>query len=447
MFSDENITEIFSRMVNSVLTVVEIATGEETIIPTEGDSVQGRWSPDGRWTAYWTADEGQRDIRMIRADGSDPFLSITDDPPADWAPFWSPDGTMLYFLSDRGGSPDLWRVAIDPQSGEAAGPLQSVTTGVADLLTASMAADGLRIAVGIEQRSSSIEKYAFDPATERLVGQPEVVFFSNNEVVQSDLSNDEQKLAFRSTTPHDDIITIRVDGSERRRLTNDVARDRGPSWGPNDEWLFFYSNRGGSYENFLIRSDGTGLRQLTGMPATDVNDVYVSNDGERIAVVVFDQEGSAIVDIDPSWLEADSSFEPLELETSTGHIIIGGFSPDDRYLVATTPPSGTDFTTGFLEIESNRFLAVTSPFGDRHNIWWDPAWIDERRLIFWDRELARAFIADAETGEAHEVPEIPGPSGFEVADGGRTLYLIRRIEKADIWMLTLTDGKEDTNDR
>ena len=38
---------------------------------------------------------------------------VTDDHETDWSPFWSRDGRWLFFVSDRGGSPDLWRVPID----------------------------------------------------------------------------------------------------------------------------------------------------------------------------------------------------------------------------------------------------------------------------------------------------------------------------------------------
>jgi Tol biopolymer transport system component len=32
--------------------------------------------------------------------------------PQDWRPAWSPDGTRIYFESNRSGNPDVW--AIDP---------------------------------------------------------------------------------------------------------------------------------------------------------------------------------------------------------------------------------------------------------------------------------------------------------------------------------------------
>ena len=39
---------------------------------------------------------------MIPAMGGEPTF-LTDDPPTDWNPIWSPDGRYIYFTSDRGG--------------------------------------------------------------------------------------------------------------------------------------------------------------------------------------------------------------------------------------------------------------------------------------------------------------------------------------------------------
>ena len=437
IYSDEYVQEVFSRGSTSALTVIELSSADKQKIEGTGDAVYGQWSPDGSIIAYWTADNGQRDIRTIVASGGTSYTSITDDAPADWSPVWSPDGQWLYFVSDRGGSPDLWRIAVDPATGEAAGSPESVTTGVADVMSASIAADGLDIAIGIEERSSTIERYAFDPESERLQGQAEAIFFSNNEVAQTDLTADGTWLAFRSTAPQDDLITMRVDGSSRRRLTNDMARDRGPNWSPDGEWLVFYSNREGSYDLHLIRQDGTGLRRLTGYSEADINDAFWSNDGSRIAALDMSVLETGIFAVDPAWLDPSTAIDPIQLGDRFPVIVSGDWSPDDRYLLAIQPSAGSVNQLGVLDTANGEFSPFNHPHGGAFEVWFDPAWLDNRRVVFWDRHLAAAFIAEIDTGQVREIPGVPGPSGFQVADEGRTLYLNRRILEADVWMLTL----------
>ena len=42
---------------------------------------------------------------------------------------WSAEGDHLFFLSDRGGAPGLWRVAIDERSGAVRGAPKPVSLG------------------------------------------------------------------------------------------------------------------------------------------------------------------------------------------------------------------------------------------------------------------------------------------------------------------------------
>ena len=68
--------------------------------------------PSGARIAYWAVDYGQRDIYTIPASGG-PRTAVTQDVALDWGPKWSADGRYLYFSSDRGGSMNIWRIAID----------------------------------------------------------------------------------------------------------------------------------------------------------------------------------------------------------------------------------------------------------------------------------------------------------------------------------------------
>lgn len=63
------------------------------------------WSPDGEWIAFSRFD----DIFIIRADGSEEAINLTNSPEIDTQPKWSPDGGQIAFLSGGDGS---WNILV-----------------------------------------------------------------------------------------------------------------------------------------------------------------------------------------------------------------------------------------------------------------------------------------------------------------------------------------------
>ena len=64
----------------------------------------------------------QRDIWTIPYRGlsaGEKPVPVTQDAAVDFNPVWGPDGRTLYFLSNRNGAMNLWRVPIDEATGRA----------------------------------------------------------------------------------------------------------------------------------------------------------------------------------------------------------------------------------------------------------------------------------------------------------------------------------------
>jgi hypothetical protein len=63
---------------------------------------------------------------------------------------------------------------------------------------------------------------------------------------------------------HEDyqIHIARADGSEKRRIETGHPFNFGPQWSPDGEWLLFVSGVRGRSNPYVVKRDGTGLRQL-----------------------------------------------------------------------------------------------------------------------------------------------------------------------------------------
>jgi Tol biopolymer transport system component len=87
--------------------------------PQQGGSM-GRFSPDDRWVAFHTiSSPATRQIFVAPFRGTLPipkseWIPITDGQAIDRYTWWSPDGNLLYFISERDGFVCLWAQRLDP---------------------------------------------------------------------------------------------------------------------------------------------------------------------------------------------------------------------------------------------------------------------------------------------------------------------------------------------
>jgi dipeptidyl aminopeptidase/acylaminoacyl peptidase len=104
-------------------------------------------SPDGRWVVYvaapvsWGGERRLSALWVAAADGSSAPRTLTAGTANDSGPRWAPDSASLYFLSDRAGSVQLYRIQLD--GGEA----EALTSWRGDISDVCPLADGRLAAV------------------------------------------------------------------------------------------------------------------------------------------------------------------------------------------------------------------------------------------------------------------------------------------------------------
>lgn len=76
------------------------------------------WSPDGQWLAYESYVDENMDIYLVKVDGTQGPIRLTQDAAADYSPAWDQTtGRVIAFTSRRLGSPDIWLRSLDDPLG------------------------------------------------------------------------------------------------------------------------------------------------------------------------------------------------------------------------------------------------------------------------------------------------------------------------------------------
>ena len=415
----------------STLWTVDVATEEPTKIFDE-DAVQPQWSPNDHRIAYWGLQQGgQRDIWTIPAVGGEP-VAVTDDAAVDWNPVWSPDGNYLYFSSDRGGSMNLWRVPIDEETGQTLGPPDPVTFGSSSELSGlTISSDGKRLAYHTFDITSNIMKVDFDPAT-KTVGEPEFVTKGSGNFVEPDVSHDGTWLVFRSQRGQEDIYVIRSDGTGRRQLNNDPYNDRWPRWSPNGSRIVFRSTLSGSYQLWMMNPDGSRRTQLTHASGNVTAGVW-SHDGSRIAYYDrIDEASSFIMEADTPWDEQEPAQLP-PLGDSDGYFAAWSWSPDGKWLAGEGVTSARGIYVYSFESGGYKKLTDTGSY---------PRWLSDNRTLVYNAG-GGIHAMDRVSKENWEVLQGPGVLGIVPSPDDSTLYYtFRPPPESDIWLIELPDDPQ-----
>lgn len=184
------------------------------LLPTEGNmmNLSPRFSPDGKKIAFHTNRDGNMEIYIADADGSN-LVNLTKSPYNEAAPSWSPDGKQIVFASDRGGSYGIYL----------------------------MNADGSNVRLVFDAPNELDFRPSFSPDGKRIL-------FTHHPLPGSDavlalIDSDGKNLRFITQPPEQ--------ASHARWLDNDTIVF---SWRPNELSL---------WQLYLIKADGTGRRQLT----------------------------------------------------------------------------------------------------------------------------------------------------------------------------------------
>ncbi len=427
-FSTEEIYEPASRNGQSAIWVVDVAGGAPRRLDGTGDAAQPSWSPSGERLVYWSNTGGQRDIFTVPVAGG-PRTPVVEDAPLDWCPVWSPDGRSVLFASNRGGSTNLWRIAIDEASGRTGAPPEPVTGGVqAALEQPAISRDGTRLVFRSRISAVSPVSIAFDPVSGR-TGTPVVLDNSDTRLNPSDVSPDGRWIAYVNFGDRQDIFISAIDGSGLRRITDDVARDRGPVWTADGRSLVFYSNRGGQWDAWRIDRDGGNLRKFELLGQQLIYPLLSPSGEQLVATGVVD--GVYLADL----RSATASVRRLENTTLEGQrMTVTAWSPNGSKLAGyLIPQSGNKSGVGIYDLDSATLRKVS---GDRTS---GVRWLSDSRRVLYLIESGEVVVLDTVSSKRTvldvRLPLLPFDDVFALSKDDRTILYGGARSESDIWIV------------
>ena len=422
-------------MAPSELWIVTLASGERRRRLSTVDGIQPSWSPHGDRIAYWAVVaqgrvEGQRDIYTIGVQGGAP-VAVTSDTAIDWDPVWSADGRYLFFSSNRGGSMNVWRVAIEEQSGRVLAQPEPLTTPSAFAGHLSASANGRDLAYASSQRTAPIQKVSFNPALGTTAASPVTVVGGTRFLSAVTPSPDGQWLAYYVIGNQLDILISRSDGTGERELTHDPANDRNPTWSFDGGQILIYTNRSGKGQIWSIRPDGSQLRQLTFAPEGLESYNIWSPDGSRILYVGHGADYDKMFTFEPAkaWSEQIPEWWSRVIQPGVVFNPLS-WSPDGTRLLGQGQIAGSSIGVFTYSFASGRFSRISDTGSAR-------GWLnDGRRVLVTER--GKLFVLDVDSKRNQQVMSI-APDEFDsvtISRDNRTLYFTRETQQGDIWLMT-----------
>lgn len=279
--------------------IVSIATGTSQHVQLPGIGEQlGRydlsWSLDEQFFAYIGTVRRQSALTrlyVVRISDGENF-PITEGATAVWSPFWSPDGSTLYFVSHRGGSFDLWmqRMADD---GSPKGSPRQLTTGV-DIRQARLSTDGKKIVYSKGRRRSNAWRVPIVEDRPATWDDAEQITFGNSRINRVLITPDGKKLIyliFQGSEPH--LQAMVIESGETYQLTPDPMGQWMPDLSPDGNQVVFHSRWSGNTEIWIAPVESGPPKQITHHEARDHGAKW-SPDGRQI---VFRSERSGNMDI------------------------------------------------------------------------------------------------------------------------------------------------------
>ena len=399
------------------------------------------WSPDGKWIAYVCGNVlslfgpnmfgnlAPSFIAIASADGGE-SRQLTDSRTTNTSPVWMPDSRSLLFLSNRGGSRDVFHVRLS-DTAEALAEPRRITTGL-NALSIHLSRDGRQLAYSLFLSKANLWSLALPESGPVSPAEAKPVTTGAQSIEGVSITRDGKWIAFDSNrSGNQDIYRIPREGGQPEQLTTDPSDDFLPAWSRDGHSIAFHSFRNGNRDIYVMSADGTGQQQVTSDPAQERYPQW-SPDGRSLT---FFSDKTRRQEIYTVTRENGGWGQPRQLTSSEG-AQVPRWSPDGESIAY---------------IDLVKGLSVISPTGRtlRHLVNvrppFDPkfvAWSGDSKTIYYKAGTLRGsfWSVPASGGSPTQLVQFDDARNFARIEFDlleKELFFTMTQRESDIWILEL----------
>lgn len=249
------------------------------------------WSPDGTRIAFSSERDGNSEIYVMNADGSNQE-NISDFSLYDGEPVWSPTDDRIAFISTRHGNQELCIMNSDGSN------VQRVTENIVPDHLPAWHPNGERLAFW-SNYSIPISIFHINADGSDLVQANQSAYFPSGglgDFSTMSISPDGMHIAFGGDAPgftrhYTEIFIMDLDGANQVQLTDHIERNGSPHWTDRD--MHYVGLTGGLSGDSGDQLHHTDFDNLDGWYVPEIPSIRTSGSS------VHSQDGKLMIEIDP----------------------------------------------------------------------------------------------------------------------------------------------------
>ncbi len=419
-----------------VLEFVDLTTGDRRSVPLPGKNTRRfdlAWSRDQRFVAYIDASSLTASVSQIYVLDlvTEAEVRVTDGSTNDASPSWAPDGSTLYYVSNRGGRRDVWGQPF--ASGQPAGTPTRVTEDVG-VRHASLSPDGTTLVYSQGQTIANVWRVPILPDRPAVWNDAERLTSSDGFIEYIDLSVDGTRVLLSSDqSGNPDVWILNLGDRSLKQLTEDPGPQWGAVWSPDDATVALYDYRSGNRDLSVMPASGGPIRAIQPHPAEDYYPAW-SPDGATLA---FYSVRSGNRDV---WIMQAEGGRVRQVTTHLGDDLFPQWSVDGQSLAFFSDRAG-----------EGRLWRVSPNGGSPEPLTSGPArfgrWAPDGEWLYftgWETRLGNLFGLSLRDGGERAVTDLAGKPGslgsYALAVGDRHLYFTWEENVGDLWTTPVERG-------